>query len=83
MDPATSLATDFVLQGISSDLSSTIEGFSRDDADRYAAASHARAVHAWEQGRFARSVVPVKDQSRLTVLTRDGVPRHRHRSWPV
>src|SRR5690606_26249831 len=43
MDPATALATDFVPQGISADLIATIEGYSREDVDRYAVQSQQRA----------------------------------------
>ena len=71
MDPATALAIDFVPQGISADLIATVEGFSRETLDEYAAQSHARAAAAWEAGRFDRSVVPVRDQSGLTILDRD------------
>ena len=33
--------------------------------------SQARAKRAWDEGRFARSVVPVRDQNGLTILARD------------
>lgn len=71
MDPATSLATDFVPQGVSADLIATREGFSRAELDRFAAQSHRRAAAAWQEGRFARSVVPVTDMNGMTVLDRD------------
>lgn len=75
MDPATALATDFVPQGISADLIATIEGYSREDVDRYAVQSQQRAAAAWAAGHFARSVVPVKDQNGLTVLDHDETVR--------
>jgi len=71
MDPETSFATGFVPQGIGADLIATIEGFSREDVDRYAAESQARAAKAWANGHFARSVVPVRDRSGVVVLDRD------------
>ncbi|MEE1926984.1 acetyl-CoA C-acetyltransferase [Streptomyces sp. TRM 70351] len=71
MDPMTSFETGFVPQGIGADLIATIEGFTRRDVDEYAALSQERAAHAWKEGRFARSVVPVRDRSGLTVLDRD------------
>ncbi|MGA8045712.1 MAG: acetyl-CoA C-acetyltransferase [Dermatophilaceae bacterium] len=71
MDPATALATDFVPQGISADLIATVEGYSREDVDRYAVESQRRAAAAWEAGRFGRSVVPVRDQNGIVVLDRD------------
>ncbi|MET8578864.1 acetyl-CoA C-acetyltransferase [Streptomyces sp. NPDC005012] len=71
MDPMTSLETDFVPQGISADLIATLEGFSRRDVDEYAALSQERAATAWKEGRFKRSVVPVKDRNGFTVLDHD------------
>jgi acetyl-CoA C-acetyltransferase len=35
-------------------------GITRDEQDEYAVRSHDRAVAAWERGRFAREVVPVR-----------------------
>ena len=75
MDPATALATDFVPQGISADLIATVEGYTREDVDRYAVESQRRAAAAWEAGRFTRSVVPVRDQNGLVVLDRDETVR--------
>ncbi|WP_333759314.1 beta-ketoacyl synthase N-terminal-like domain-containing protein, partial [Streptomyces sp. ISBFB 2968] len=74
-DPMTNLATNFVPQGIGADLIATIEGFSRRDVDEYAALSQERAATAWKEGRFERSVVPVKDRAGLTVLDHDEHPR--------
>ncbi|MGN6129719.1 MAG: acetyl-CoA C-acetyltransferase [Nocardioidaceae bacterium] len=71
MDPATALDTSFVPQGIGADLIATIEGFSREDVDAYAAESQARAAKAQANGYFDRSVIPVKDRNGLTVLEKD------------
>ncbi|MYS61904.1 MULTISPECIES: acetyl-CoA C-acetyltransferase [Streptomycetaceae] len=71
MDPMTSFETGFVPQGIGADLIATIEGFTRRDVDTFAAESQARATEAWKDGRFDRSVVPVRDRNGLTVLDRD------------
>jgi acetyl-CoA C-acetyltransferase len=71
MDPATALTTGFVPQGIGADLIATIEGWTRDDVDAYAAESHHRAAKAWANGYFADAVVPVRDLNGLTVLDRD------------
>ncbi|RRO12681.1 acetyl-CoA C-acetyltransferase [Saccharopolyspora rhizosphaerae] len=71
MDPETNYATSFVPQGIGADLIATIEGFDRGTVDAYAAESQDRAAKAWADGRFANSVVPVKDRNGLTVLDRD------------
>ncbi|GAA1510641.1 acetyl-CoA C-acetyltransferase [Streptomyces albidochromogenes] len=70
-DPMTSYETGFVPQGIGADLIATLEGYSRRDVDEYAALSQERAAEAWKDGRFARSVVPVKDRNGLTVLDHD------------
>ncbi|MGW2087275.1 acetyl-CoA C-acetyltransferase [Streptomyces sp. NPDC001880] len=71
MDPMTSFQTGFAPQGIGADLIATIEGFSRRDVDEFAALSQERAAEAWKDGRFARSVVPVKDRNGLVVLDQD------------
>lgn len=71
MDPATSLATGFVPQGIGADLIATIEGFSRTDIDSFALQSQKRAAAAQASGHFDKSVVPVKDINGSTVLAKD------------
>jgi acetyl-CoA C-acetyltransferase len=48
-----------VPQGISADLIATLEGFTRETVDAYAAQSQSRASTAIEQGRFERSLVDV------------------------
>jgi acetyl-CoA C-acetyltransferase len=53
------------------DLIATKYGFTRDDADAYAVESQKRAAKAWDEGRFAKSVVPVKDINGLTILALD------------
>ena len=71
MDPQTAYDIGFVPQGIGADLIATLEGFSRTQLDTYAVESQTRAAKAWANGWFARSVVPVRDRSGLTVLERD------------
>lgn len=68
MDPETNYETEFVPQGIGADLIATVEGFTREDVDTYAARSQERAALAEDEGRFKKSVVPVLDPSGLTVL---------------
>jgi acetyl-CoA C-acetyltransferase len=58
-------------QGISADLIATKYGFSRDDVDAYAVESQKRAAKSWDEGRFAKSVVPVKDVNGITLLAKD------------
>ncbi|MFE3603178.1 acetyl-CoA C-acetyltransferase [Streptomyces sp. NPDC059142] len=75
MDPMTSYAGGFVPQGIGADLIATLGGYSRHDVDEFAVRSQELAAEAWKDGRFARSVVPVRDRNGLTVLDRDEHPR--------
>jgi acetyl-CoA C-acetyltransferase len=71
VDPSIAVAHYFLPQGVSADLIATKYGFSRDDVDAYAVESQKRAAASWEEGRFSRSVVPVKDVNGLTILGRD------------
>ena len=71
MDPSMAVPAYFMPQGISADLIATKYGFSRDDVDAYAVQSQQRAGKAWEEGRFSKSVVPVKDMNGLTILAKD------------
>src|SRR5947208_930463 len=71
MDPAIALKSYFMPQGISADLIATKYGFSRDDVDGYAVESQKRAAAAWDEGRFKRSVMPVRDVNGLTILGKD------------
>ncbi len=71
VDPSLAMNTGFVPQGISADLIATEYGFSRDDADAFAVESQKRAAAAWAEGRFARSIVPVRDMNGLVILDHD------------
>ncbi|KAA1028787.1 acetyl-CoA C-acetyltransferase [Pseudonocardia sp. EV170527-09] len=71
MDPDTNYRTGFVPQGIGADLIATLGGWSREDVDTFAVESQTRAAKAWADGRFANSIVPVKDRNGVTVLDRD------------
>ncbi|MGE0736519.1 MAG: acetyl-CoA C-acetyltransferase [Alphaproteobacteria bacterium] len=70
-DPDVAFPIYFIPQGIGADLIATKYGFSRNDVDEYAMHSQKRAAHAWSNGYFKRTVVPVKDQNGLTLLDRD------------
>ncbi len=70
-DPEVARRVGFVPQGVGADLIATLWGFSREDVDRYAVASQQRARMAWDGGRFAKSVIPVKDRLGMTVLDHD------------
>ena len=71
MDPTIAVEHYFLPQGISADLIATKYGFSRDDVDAYAVESQKRAAKSWEEGRFKKSVIPVKDVNGLTILAKD------------
>ncbi len=75
VDPSIALKSYFMPQGISADLIATKYGFSRAEVDAYAVESQKRTAAAWDEGRFGRSVVPVKDVNGLTILARDEHPR--------
>ena len=64
-----------VPQGISADLIATIEGFSRDDVDRFALASQHKAEAAIKDNRFAKSLFTVKDLEGKPLLDKDEHPR--------
>jgi len=71
IDPQTAYNSYFVPQGIGADLIATIHGFSREDVDSFAVASQQRAAHAWENGYFSQSVVPIRDHVGEVVLDHD------------
>ncbi len=64
-------AIGFVPQGISADLIATLEDFSREALDAYAAQSHRRAAAARAAGHFRRAVVPVHDSAGTLLLAED------------
>jgi acetyl-CoA C-acetyltransferase len=65
-----------VPQGISADLIATLEGFSREDVDAFALASQRKAALAIQEGRFQRSLIPVRDpESGTILLEKDEHPR--------
>jgi acetyl-CoA C-acetyltransferase len=71
MDPETNYDTSFIPQGVGADLIATVEEFTRDDVDAYAARSQERAATAQAEGRFDNSVIAVKDLNENVVLDRD------------
>ena len=70
-DPAVAYQTYFVPQGVGADLIATLDGYTRAQVDAYAVESQRRAATAWAEGRFARSVVPVRDVLGRVMLERD------------
>ena len=71
VDPSIAIPAYFMPQGVSADLIATKYGFSRDDVDAYAVESQKRAAMAWKEGRFAKSVVPVRDINGIKILDHD------------
>ncbi len=71
VDPSIAMDTYFVPQGISADIIATEYGFSRDDADQLAMESQKRAKQAWDEKRFEKSIVAVKDVNGLPILEHD------------
>ncbi|MFY0616907.1 acetyl-CoA C-acetyltransferase [Shimia sp.] len=71
VDPSVAMDMYFVPQGISADIIATEYGFTRDQADQLAVESQRRAAKAWDEGRFDKSIVAVKDINGLTILDRD------------
>jgi acetyl-CoA C-acetyltransferase len=74
-NPALRAVAPTVPQGISADLIATLEGFSRADVDAFAVESQRRTSVAMEEGRFERSLIPVRDHTGKVVLDRDEHPR--------
>ncbi len=75
LDPQVAFKMHFTMQGVSADLLSTLNGFSREQCDAYAAESQRRAAQAWANGWFARSVIPVTDLLGLPLLSQDEMIR--------
>ncbi|MDF9302987.1 acetyl-CoA C-acetyltransferase [Tritonibacter mobilis] len=71
VDPSLAMDTYFVPQGISADIIATEYGFTRDQADALAVESQRRAKAAWDDNRFAKSIITVRDQNGLAILNHD------------
>jgi acetyl-CoA C-acetyltransferase len=70
-DPWVAYHNYYAPQGIGADIIATLDGYSRTDVDTFAAESQRRAAQAWDEGRFAKSIVPVKDVMGEVVLDHD------------
>ncbi|NBF01259.1 acetyl-CoA C-acetyltransferase [Pseudomonas sp. Fl5BN2] len=71
LDPETNMHSHFTPQGIGADLIATLEGFSRQDVDRFALQSQQKAARARASGAFGKSLVPVLDQNGIVLLDHD------------
>ncbi|CAH0495408.1 acetyl-CoA C-acetyltransferase [Novosphingobium sp. CECT 9465] len=70
-DPAVAFHNYYAPQGIGADIIATLDGFSRQDVDAFAAESQRKAAVAWENGYFKKSIVPVKDVMGEVLLDHD------------
>ena len=75
IDPQTAYHAYFAPQGIGADLIATLNGFSREDVDSYAVTSQQRAAHAWKNGYFSNSVIPIVDHVGDVLLDHDETVR--------
>jgi acetyl-CoA C-acetyltransferase len=75
IDPQTAFNSYFVPQGIGADLIATLHGISREDVDSYAVTSQQRAAHAWKNGHFDKSILPIRDHVGDIVLDFDETVR--------
>ena len=73
-DPWVQMKSLFISQGLGADLMATLDGFSREDVDRYALMSQTRAAHARDNGYF-KSLLPVVDLNGVTILDHDELIR--------
>jgi acetyl-CoA C-acetyltransferase len=75
IDPQTAYHSYFTPQGIGADLIATLNGFTRMDVDSYAVTSQQRAAHAWKEGYFGKSVIPIRDHVGDVILDHDETVR--------
>ena len=71
VDPSIAMDTYFVPQGISADIIATEYGFTREQADALGVESQRRAKAAWDDNRFAKSIITIRDQNGLEILSTD------------
>lgn len=62
-------------QGVCGDAIASIEGISREELDAFGLESQHRAARAINEGRFAKSIVAVKDDKGNVILDKDEYPR--------
>ena len=74
MNPELRAKYPIVPPGIAADIIASLEGFTREEVDAFAARSQERAAVAIEEGRF-RSIVPIHHDDGTLALDRDEHPR--------
>ncbi|MPS67309.1 MAG: acetyl-CoA C-acetyltransferase [Novosphingobium sp.] len=70
-DPTVAFGNYYAPQGIGADIIATLDGYTREDVDRFAVESQRKAARAWENGYFRNSIVPVRDVLGEVVLDHD------------
>lgn len=70
-DPATSIKTNFIPQGLSADLLASLTGIKREEVDAFALTSHQKAQKAQEGNYFKKSIIPVRDENGFMILDKD------------
>jgi len=74
-DPWVAMNSYGISQGLGADLVAHLDGITREDVDRYAVMSQQRAAHAWKEGYFKKSIVPVHDINGVVICDRDELIR--------
>ena len=74
-DPWVAMQSYGISQGLGADLIATLDGFSREDVDRYAVMSQTRAAQSWKEGYFKKSIVPVRDMNGVVICDHDELVR--------
>jgi acetyl-CoA C-acetyltransferase len=62
-------------QGVAADAIAAIEGITREELERLGVESQKRAAVALQEGRFAKSTIPVKDDDGNVILDHEEYPR--------
>ena len=70
-DPEFILSQKPISQGVAADLLAALDGFTREDVDKFALESQKRAAAAQKSGHFDRSVIEIKDRNGLLLVDRD------------
>jgi acetyl-CoA acyltransferase len=68
-----------LMMGITAEFLAQTQGISRDEQDRFALASHQKAIAAFDSGKFAAEMVPVwgrNEAGERTLITEDQCVRH-------
>lgn len=74
-DPRETFRTHYVPQGIGADLIATQRGYTREIVDGLAVESQRRTAVAQDEGRYAKSLVPVRDMHGTVICEADEHPR--------